>query len=427
MPGISPPAANRLEVKTRTIQRPPETIGSKRRGERAIIRPDLTRLSLLWLCGACLRLTVLATPPVVPLLHADLHLSETAIGWLSSLPPMLFAIMAVPGALLIARFGILPALVMGLLINAFGSAARGIYPDAISLYVSTMIMAAGVAIMQPSLPPLVRTWFPQRIGFATAVYTNGLLVGETLAVALTIPLVLPLVNDSWRLSFVAWSAPVLLTALLVIACVSTLGGTSQAAISTNRKWWPDWRQPLIWRLGLILGSINAMYFVTNAFLPDYVVAAGRPDLIGKSLTALNFCQLPASFVMLGLAGRLVKEPWAYRVTGGVAALCIVGMMTMTGYWIVVWSGVLGFITAVTLILTLALPSVLGAPDDVHRTSAGMFTISYSVAMVLSVVGGWLWDLTGLPVAGLAPAAVCGLVIVGLAGTVRRSSSSFSAA
>jgi MFS transporter, CP family, cyanate transporter len=384
-------------------------------------------LSLLWLCGACLRLTVLATPPVVPLLHADLHLSETAIGWLSSLPPMLFAIMAVPGALLIARFGILPALVMGLLINAFGSAARGVYPDAISLYVSTMVMAAGVAIMQPSLPPLVRTWFPQRIGFATAVYTNGLLVGETLAVALTIPLVLPLVNDSWRLSFVAWSAPVLLTALLVIACVSTLGGTSQAAISTNRKWWPDWRQPLIWRLGLILGSINAMYFVTNAFLPDYVVAAGRPDLIGKSLTALNFCQLPASFVMLGLAGRLVKEPWAYRVTGGVAALCIVGMMTMTGYWIVFWSGLLGFITAVTLILTLALPSVLGAPDDVHRTSAGMFTISYSVAMVLSVVGGWLWDLTGLPVAGLAPAAVCGLVIVALAGTVRRSSSSFAAA
>jgi len=384
-------------------------------------------LSLLWLCGACLRLTVLATPPVVPLLHADLHLSETAIGWLSSLPPMLFAIMAVPGALLIARFGILPALVMGLLIDAFGSAARGFYPDAISLYVSTMVMAAGVAIMQPVLPPLVRTWFPQRIGFATAIYTNGLLVGETLAVALTIPFLLPLVNDSWRLSFVVWSAPVLVTALLVIACVSSFGGASQAMASTNRKWWPDWRQPLIWRLGLILGSINAMYYVTNAFLPDYVIAAGRPDLISKSLTALNLCQLPASVVMLGVAGRLVKEPWAYRVTGGLAALCVVGMMTTTDFWIVVWAGLLGFVSSMTLVLTLALPSVLGAPDDVHRTSAGMFTISYSIAMVLSIGGGWLWDLTGLPVAGLAPAAVCGLVIVALAGTVRRSSSSFAAA
>ncbi len=378
------------------------------------------RLSLLWLAGACLRLTVLAIPPVIPQLHADLHLSETDIGWLLGLPPMLFAIAAVPGALLIARFGILPALVMGLLINAFGSAARAVYPDAISLYVSTIVMAAGVSIMQPALPPLVRTWFPQRVGFATAVYTNGLLIGETLAVALTIPLVLPLVDNSWRLSFVVWSAPVLLTALLVVLYVALRAGAQTAAVATNRRWWPDWRQPLIWRLGLILGSINAMYFVTNAFLPDYVTAAGRPDLISQSLTALNLCQLPASFIMLPLAGRLVKQPWAYRVTGALAALSVIGMMTMTGGWIVFWSGVLGFVTAAVLTLVLALPSVLGAPDDVHRTSAGMFTISYSVAMLLSVSGGWLWDFTHMPVAGLAPAAVCGLVIALLASTVRRA-------
>jgi CP family cyanate transporter-like MFS transporter len=114
----------------------------------------------------------------------------------------------------------------------------------------------------------------------------------------------------------------------------------------------------------------------------------------------------------------VKQPWVYRVTGGIAALSVIGMMTMTGYWIVFWAGVMGFITAVTLVLVLALPSVLGAPDDVHRTSAGMFTISYSVAMVLSIVGGWLWDLTHWPIAGLAPAALCGFVVMLLASTVR---------
>ena len=87
-------------------------------------------LLLLWLAGACLRFTVLAVPPVIPLLHADLQLSETAIGWLSSLPAMMFAIAAVPGALLIARFGIVPALVVGLLLNAIGSAARAASADA---------------------------------------------------------------------------------------------------------------------------------------------------------------------------------------------------------------------------------------------------------------------------------------------------------
>jgi len=373
----------------------------------------------LWLSGASLRLTVLAVPPVVPLLHADLHLSETGIGWLSSLPPMLFALAAVPGSLLIARFGLVPALLMGLLLNAIGGAARGAVSDAAFLYASTIVMAAGVSIMQPSLPPLVRTWFPQRIGFATAVYTNGLLVGETLAVALTIPVILPLFDNSWRLNFVFWSAPVVLTAMLVAALALRRGNRS-AAVIANRRWWPDWHNPVIWRLGILLGSVNAMYFVSNAFLPDFVTAAGRSDLISSALTALNFSQLPASFLMLPIAGRLVKKVWAYQLTGAIALLSFIGMITMPGAWVVVWATVLGFVTAITLILALALPSVLSPPDDVHRTSAGMFTISYSVAMVLSILGGWLWDVTHSPLAGLAPVALCGVLIIVLSSTVRHA-------
>jgi CP family cyanate transporter-like MFS transporter len=377
-------------------------------------------LLLLWLGGVCLRLTVLALPPVVPLLHADLHLSETGIGWLSSLGPLLFAIVAVPGALLIARFGVVPALLLGLLLNAAGSAARGALPDTVFLFGATIVMTAGISIMQPALPPLVRAWFPQRIGFATAVYTNGLLIGEILAAALTIPLVLPLVDHSWRMNFVVWSVPVLATALLVAVCAPRLSGVKANVPIGGRRWWPDWRHPLIWRLGAILGSVNAMYFVTNAFLPDYVTAAGRPDLISPALTALNLSQLPASFLMLGVAGRLVKRPWAYAASGAASLLSLVGLMTMNGAWIVFWSGVLGFANAITLILALALPSVLSAPDDVHRTSAGMFTISYGLAMVLSVVSGWLWDLTRVPLAGFAPLALCGLVIVVFASTVSRA-------
>ena len=60
-----------------------------------------------------------------------------------------------------------------------------------------------------------------------------------------------------------------------------------------------------------------------------MTADGRPDLIGSALTALNLGQLPASFLMLGIAGRLVKRPWAYAATGALALICLIGMMTMT--------------------------------------------------------------------------------------------------
>jgi CP family cyanate transporter-like MFS transporter len=374
---------------------------------------------VLFLAGGCLRLTVLAIPPVVPMLHADLHLSETGIGWLSSVPPMMFAIAAVPGSLLIARFGLVPALLVGLLLNAIGSAFRGALPDVAVLYTSSVVMAAGVSIMQPAMPPLVRAWCPKQIGFATAVYTTGLLIGEILAAALTIPLVLPLVGNSWRLSFVFWSAPVLLTALIVAVSAPRSSAASPIA-PPNRRWWPDWNRPLIWQLGLILGSVNATYFVANAFLPDYMIADGHPDLISSALTALNFGQLPASLIMLGLAGKLVTRPWAYAFTGALSLVCLLGMLTSHGVWIVIWAGLQGFAGALTLVLAFALPSVCSAPDDVHRTSAGMFTISYSCAMVMSVLAGWLWDTTHLPVAGFAPAVLCALTIIALAPTVKRA-------
>jgi CP family cyanate transporter-like MFS transporter len=376
--------------------------------------------TLLWLSGACLRLTVLAIPPVVPLLHADLHLSETSIGWLSSLPPMLFAIAAVPGALIIARFGMVPALLVALLLTAAGSALRGAVANIVFLYASTIAMGAGVAIAQTAMPPLVRSWFPQRIGLATTVYTNGLLIGEILPVALTIPLTLPLLLDSWRLDLVFWSLPVLATALFVAACAPRADTAKVTDTPIKRRWWPDWRNGIIWRLGLILGSVNSIYFVSNAFLPDYVIARGRPDLVSSALTALNVGQLPATFLLLGFADRLLRRPSVYWVTGSATFLCLVAMMSMDGWWIVFWAGMEGFTNAVTLILALALPSILSAADDVHRTAAGMFTISYSCAMAFSVLGGWLWDLTHLPIAGFAPVAVCALVIVALSSTVRHA-------
>src|SRR5204863_6161647 len=135
--------------------------------------------------------------------------------------------------------------------------------------------------------------------------------------------------------FVVWSLPVFATALLVFACAPRPQPINNSAARAH-LWWPDWRRPLIWRLGGILGSVNAMYFVTNAFLPDFLTAAGRADLISSALTAENFCQLPASLVLLAVAGRLVKHPWAYATDGALSRVSLIGIMTTSGLWVGVW-------------------------------------------------------------------------------------------
>ena len=169
---------------------------------------------ILWLAGFGLRTTVLAVPPVIAPIQSDLGLSGTEVGLLSGLPMVLFAIAALPGARLVTRFGALVPLAAGLAIAGMASSLRGV-GGAATLYVMTALMSAGIAVMHPALPPLVRQWLPQRVSFGTSIYMNALLVGEVLAVALT-PLLLPLVGGSWRWVLFVWGLPLVVISLVVV-------------------------------------------------------------------------------------------------------------------------------------------------------------------------------------------------------------------
>jgi MFS transporter, CP family, cyanate transporter len=369
-----------------------------------------TSLMLLWLAGVALRLTILAVPPLIPMIHDELNLSATQVGILTGLPSMLFAIVAVPGSLLIARLGIRAALVIGLAVTAIGGALRGALLDVTWLYAMTIAMGAGVAIMQVALPPAVRAWVPHRIAFATALYTNGLLIGEILPVALMF-VVMPIVA-SWQAAFVAWSIPVALIAVMVMWLAPS--PASSDSTPAARRWWPDWRNALIWRLGIMLGTINAIYFATNAFIPDYLRDRGQGEWIAAALIGLNVGQLPASMLLLAFASRLERKVWPYIVCGLVCVIATGGIVFGTGAWVVAAATVQGFAASFILILVLALPPLLSAPDDVHRVTATMFTISYSCAVIVPVISGLAWDLTGIASTSFLPIALCGILLVVLA-------------
>src|SRR5688572_31037874 len=81
-------------------------------------------LTLLWLAGAAIRIPLLAVPPVIPLIHDDLHMTYTQVGLLIGMPLVMFAVFATPGSLLIARFGVLPVATVGLLLASLAAAAR---------------------------------------------------------------------------------------------------------------------------------------------------------------------------------------------------------------------------------------------------------------------------------------------------------------
>jgi CP family cyanate transporter-like MFS transporter len=364
-------------------------------------------LGLLWLVGITLRLPVLAVPPLIPLIHRDLQLSELEVAVLTSLPVLLLATAILLGSWLIARWGARRALLGGLCLTALASGLRGVGPSKATLFGMTGLMGVGIAIFQPALPSLVSVWLPTRVGLATAVYINGLLVGEALGAGLTLPVILPLVGGRWALSLAVWAVPIILAAgllaWLTLRLPDVMGGP-------RVRWGPDWGAARTWRLGLLLGGISAVYFGANAFLPDYLHAIGRPTLTAAALAVLNAAQLPASLGVMAGAARLVGRRGPFLAMG-LAMLAGLGVVLGGGDGVVLGAGLLGFACGFALVLCSALPPLVADPTEVHRVSAGMFLIGYLYSFGVPLVGGAVWDRSHVPATAFLPVALGALTML----------------
>ena len=282
---------------------------------------------LLWLAGLAMRMTLLVVPPVIPLIHEDLRMSETQIGLLIGLPLALFAIAAVPGSLLVARGGAKLAVMLGMVITAVAGGLRGAAFDVWTLYAAVIATGFGIAIMQPGMPTLVREWLPNRIGLGTVVYSNGMVIGAMLPPVFTIPFVLPLVGGSWRLNFFVWAVPaVLIPAVFLLLSPKETHRSGAAAVAIGALWWPDGEIPLIWLLGFTFGSNNSPFFTTNAFLGDYLASRGQADRLGPRCRPVNGAQVFALVILFVVAGRLQRRAWPFLLFGPVMLAGFLGLI-----------------------------------------------------------------------------------------------------
>ena len=64
----------------------------------------------------------------------------------------------------------------------------------------------------------------------------------------------------------------------------------------------------------------------------------------------------------------------------------------------------------TFIVTFGLPAILSPPGDVHRMAGGMFTISYAIAVIVPIICGACWDLTGLAWTSFMPMVLCAVAL-----------------
>jgi CP family cyanate transporter-like MFS transporter len=90
-----------------------------------------------------------------------------------------------------------------------------------------------------------------------------------------------------------------------------------------------------------------------------------------------------------------------------------GIVFTPGVGVVFWAFVLGFAAALAFIVVLTLPPRLAAAGDVHRMSAAIFTVQYTVAFTVPLLAGALWDASGWAVLAFVPGVAAAAVMAWL--------------
>ncbi|MCX7309866.1 MAG: hypothetical protein NTZ72_18785 [Afipia sp.] len=117
-------------------------------------------------------------------------------------------------------------------------------------------------------------------------------------------------------------------------------------------------------------------------------------------------------MLLATAHIWERKKWPLVGAGTAAFLSVAGLMFVPQYWFVVCcAGVIGISCAVVLTIVLTLPALLVTPDEVPQMSAGIFAIGYSLAGVISIIGGMLWDVSQNPKFAFVPIEVATMLLV----------------
>lgn len=364
---------------------------------------------LLWCLGVYLRLGVLIVPPLIPRLEMLLGFSTEQVAIATSLPVLFIALGSLASGWMARRFGVVRMVSAGLLIMAAGGALRSLPVAFAGLLLFTAVMGVGISLMQVGLPALVRMGLPERIGRGTAVYTNGLLMGEVLAVGLTGPLATGVLGHHWRWIFALWMIPAgALAAILPRLSHARDATAARPGARAAARLLPHWRNPLLWRVGALLGVSGGLYLSGNVFLPQILLESGRVHLVTRGLLALNGMQLVSSAALVLLADRLLGRRWPIAAALLLALAMIPAMLALPGTGPIWAAGLYGFATSALLTLVLALPPALATLSELPGLMAGILAIGYTIVFLVPPVGGWVHSLSGHLAASFAPAVVLAL-------------------
>ncbi|SOB82793.1 CynX/NimT family MFS transporter [Streptomyces sp. 1331.2] len=397
--------------------------------------PAAARLAhpLLLLTGIVLvalnmRACLAAVSPMVGDIQRTFGLSATASGLITTVPVLFQGVGAPLTPRLTRRFGAERVVLGAVLVLGAGVLLR-VLPSAAALYAGCVVIGVAIAVLNVSMPGLVKREFPDRAATMTGVYSTTMLVGATLAAGTSVPLEHAL-GGGWRASLGAWSLLAVVAAVAWLpqvlrarqergAVTGSAGAVTGSAAATAVPGKPIegiWKSPLAWQISLFMGISSLLVYILVAWMPtilaDHGMDRGQAGLV---FAFSNLLQVAGAFLVPLMAGRMTSQR-ALAVTMAVLnglGIAMLLVAPVSAAW--ASAAVLGLAQGGSLGLGLAFIVLrTGSAAGAAQLGGMSQAIGYLVAAAGPVGAGALHQLTGGWEATLALMLVL-VLVVGAAG------------
>ncbi|MFJ2862942.1 CynX/NimT family MFS transporter [Kitasatospora sp. NPDC087314] len=364
-----------------------------------------------------MRACLAAVSPMIVEIQRTFGLSATAGGLITTVPVLFQGVGAPLTPLLTRRFGTERVVLGAVLVLGAGVLLR-VLPSVVALYAGCVVIGVAIAVLNVSMPGLVKREFPDRAAAMTGVYSTTMLVGATLAAGLSVPLEHAL-GGGWQASLGTWSLLALVAAVAWLPQVLR-SRQERAAVAAAPAGRPVekpiegiWRSPLAWQISLFMGISSLLVYTLVAWMPTILADHGMDR--GESALVFafsNLVQVAGAFLVPLLAGRMTRQRGLAIAMAGLNGLGIALLLVVpvSGAW--VSATILGVAQGGSLGLGLAFIVLrTGSAAGAAQLGGMSQAVGYLVAAAGPVGAGALHQLTG----GWTATLVLMLVLVTVVG------------
>ena len=172
-------------------------------------------LALLWMLYFSFGAVIRSLSPLVTPIINDLKMSYGQMGFVLGSWQMTYIVLAVMSGMILDRWGIKKSIFVGALIIGLSATLRAFSTGFITLLIFVALFGVGGPMISIGCPKTIALCFKgKERGTAVGIYMTGPRIGSMVCLAVTNGVVMPMVDNSWRLTFLWYGVMAFVFALL---------------------------------------------------------------------------------------------------------------------------------------------------------------------------------------------------------------------